>query len=276
MSVRWDHMPLRVTDGLAQMAIDCEMAHLCAESPPRAIFRLYWMDPPAVTIGRHQRWRDVVDPEECRRRGWDWARRPTGGGALLHRSEINYAVAASREVFAGGDTFRAAFAQIMNGLHDALEQLNCRPVLNLGRTGGAASRRDAVQSPAHGLCEHSLTRYEITVGGKKAVAAAQWHLPEAILQHGTIYLHAPAKEDRFWPLRVTDNGQNEPRGRWWDLSQIASERDQLHVRLDAAIRDGFVRTLNADWYAATEDHVDPERIARRLRDWRSADWNRRR
>jgi lipoate-protein ligase A len=158
-------MPLRVTDGLTQMAIDCEMAHLCAASPQRAIFRLYWMDPPAVTIGRHQRWRDVVDPEECRRRGWDWARRPTGGGALLHRSEINYAVAASREAFAGGDTFRAAFAQIMSGLRDALERLGSRPVLSLGRTGGSVPFRQAGQSPAHGLCERSLTRYEITVDG---------------------------------------------------------------------------------------------------------------
>jgi lipoate-protein ligase A len=273
MSVRWDHMPLRVTDGLTQMAIDCEMAHRCAGSPPRAIFRLYWMDPPAVTIGRHQRWRDVIDPKECRRRGWDWARRPTGGGALLHQAEINYAVAASRGVFAGGDTLRAAYAQIMGGLRDALERLGCHPVLNLGRVGSGTPILSNGLPTAHGLCERSLTRYEITVNGRKAVAAAQWHLPEAVLQHGTIYLRAPDPADRFWPQRSSDEDLSGPAVHWWDLSEISMDRDQLQTRLDVAIRDGLAHTMGAEWQVASADCIDPDRVSNRLRDWRSADWN---
>jgi lipoate-protein ligase A len=179
------------------MALDAELLDLCVASPERAVVRFYRMDPPAVTIGRHQRWRRVVDPEMCALRGWDWVRRPTGGGALLHLDEINYTVVVGREVLSdnGLGGFREAFMWIADGLAVALSDLDAKPEVHAGRSGGQGGGR----TRQHGLCGRSLTRYEISQDGAKLVAAAQMVKSGAVLQHGTVYLRAPDAADRFWP-----------------------------------------------------------------------------
>ena len=117
-----DHLPLSSTDAATQMALDAELLDSCVSSPDRAFLRFYRMDPPAVTIGRNQRWRRVVDPAACALHGWDWVRRPTGGGALFHSDEINYMVVAGRDVLSdkGLSGFRGAFTWIVEAMAEVL------------------------------------------------------------------------------------------------------------------------------------------------------------
>lgn len=267
----WEFLPLLSADAATQMAIDTEMAHACEHDAPRAILRLYRMTPPAVTIGRNQRWATVIDPDECRRRGWEWVRRPTGGGALLHQFELNYAVAASKDVF--GDpakaTFRPAFQQVMGGLVRAIELLGGHPTLILGRTSADSGKHKA----AHGLCEQALTRYEISVAGKKAVAAAQWQLTGAFLQHGTIYMQAPTAADRFWPLPDKVRASKGTDTAWWDTSGLLTDLELASGKLAASIRDGLAQTLNLVWTPIGLDRLNRARIDARLRDWARQNWN---
>ncbi len=266
----WEHLPVLAANAATQMAIDAEIARLCGSDAPRAIVRLYRMDPPAVTIGRHQRWRAVIDEHECQRRGWEWTRRPTGGGALLHRGEINYAVAASHNVFGGEPTFRHAYECIMRGLAAAVDSLGGHPTLHLGR----ASAQAVYPRSARGLCEQSLTHFEISVNGKKAVAAAQLHLATAILQHGTIYLQAPRSSDRFWPLPLGESLPDTPSPVWWDTSGQASDSDEGVSVVANAVRDGLARTLQLQWSQIGFDQVDPAHIDAQLREWGRQNWNR--
>ena len=267
----WEYLPFLSADAATQMAIDAEMALACEHDSPRAIVRLYRMTPPAVTIGRHQRWRSVIDAGECQRRGWEWVRRPTGGGALLHRFEINYAVAASHGVFGDppGATFRLAFRQIMRGLVRMIELLGDHPTLSLGRTELDSGKART----AHGLCEQSLTRFEISVAGRKAVAAAQWQLGGSFLQHGTVYLRAPGPADRFWPLRSEAHSSNPQGVNWWDTSGLLPEPELATDKVIACIRDGMAQALNLNWCPVGFDRLSRDRIDARLSEWASRHWN---
>ena len=271
MPQTWEYLSPIDADAVTQMAIDAEMASTCGGTEPRAILRCYRMTPPAVTIGRNQKWRSVIDEAECRRRKWDWARRPTGGGALLHRFELNYAVAASRAVFGEPETatFRTSYERIMKGLHRAVELLGGQPSLSLGRTGIAAT---SAQS-AHGLCEQSLTRFEITVGGKKAVAAAQWHLADSVLQHGTIYLKAPLPTDRFWPVRPGSEPSSSAEATWWDASASAGDSDDAIQKTAAAIREGLAQALDLTWSPIDLSRLGHDRIQARISAWQRQNWN---
>lgn len=201
-------------------------------------FRTYRMSPSAVTIGRHQRWRRVVDEEACRTRGWDLVRRPTGGGALLHRNEINYAVIAPRGLLApqGAGEFRALFDVIGHALSSALQEMGYSPELHIG------NRSEHI--PQHGLCGRSITGNEIALGERKIIAAAQMITPSGILQHGTIYLRAPDGSDRFWPVTESARDANQFVQRWADLGDRCDTRPWTQVA--AEFERGFRRHFPAE------------------------------
>jgi lipoate-protein ligase A len=54
------------------------------------VLRLYGWSPPAVSIGYFQSVEQVVNAEICKKTGVDLVRRVTGGGAVLHYSEVTY------------------------------------------------------------------------------------------------------------------------------------------------------------------------------------------
>jgi lipoate-protein ligase A len=54
------------------------------------ILRLYGWQPPAVSIGYFQSMDEEVNLEKCKQMGIDVVRRMTGGGAVLHESELTY------------------------------------------------------------------------------------------------------------------------------------------------------------------------------------------
>lgn len=214
-----DPPPVAMTEapGQIQMAIDSYLLSRVGASELTE-FRVYRMWPPAVTIGRNQRWQRVIDEEVCRAHGWEWVRRPTGGGALLHLNEINYAIVAPRGVLApqGQGEFRAVFDVIGHTLTAALHGMGYDPELRFG------DREDHI--PQHGLCGRSITGNEIALGDRKIIAAAQVITPLGILQHGTIYLHAPGADDRFWPTAEAGTGMAEFIQRWADLGSRFDDR----------------------------------------------------
>lgn len=199
------------------------------------MFRTYAMQPPAVTIGRHQRWSRVVDEAACLSRGWNWCRRPSGGGALLHKDEINYAVIAPRGAIAevGEGEFRVVFDAIGRALMSALRHMGFNPELHIGDRGAVSAQ--------HGLCGRSITGNEIAIDGLKIVAAAQMITPGGILQHGTIYLKAPTESDRFWPASDTVADSEFGVQRWADLGPRF--REASWESITAALADEFRRHL---------------------------------
>jgi lipoate-protein ligase A len=243
-----------------QMAVDAVLAQWCAAGRFDALVRFYRMTPPGVTIGRHQRYQSVIDEEFLARRGWGWSRRITGGGALLHRNELNYAVILSRGSMRQPSEFgfQSTFQIIMAGIEAGLKLLGCRPMIYTG----SMEVKDRTSMSAHGLCERAITRHEISVDGRKAAAAAQLMLPDACLQHGTIYLKSPQPEDSFWPQRSLTAADGS---HWWDTSDFLSCDDDavshLENLLSSSLADSLELNLTqsslpGDFETCVEDQID--------------------
>ncbi len=269
-TLAWSYIPRIDVPVKEQMAIDATLARWCAEGTLYAAVRFYQMSPSAVTIGRHQRFRSVLSENLLELRGWEWSRRVTGGGALLHHRELNYAVALSKDsILAHGSFgFQTAFRMVMMGFRHGLESVGCQPVLYMG----AAQKSGAPRASAHGLCEHSLTRHEIIIDGRKAVAAAQLMLPNACLQHGTLYFKAPRPEDRFWPETDGDPGGS----RWWDTTGVSSLEGRSPETLESVLRSGLREHLNVDLSGWTPDRDFDTAVSNQLGKWEQVDYHRQR
>ena len=84
-------------DPVANMKADCALVQTIREGSASAILRIYQWNQPALSIGRRQSVEDL--PPVFREAQSVLVRRPTGGGAVLHRlDELTYAVALSRAV----------------------------------------------------------------------------------------------------------------------------------------------------------------------------------
>lgn len=248
---------------LTQMAID---AHLLARAATTdaVIIRLYQMSPPAVTIGRHQKWARLIDEDACSANGWDWVRRPTGGGALLHKDEINYAVVAPRGLLAatGPGEFRAVFELIGQLLSRCLQDLGIGPRLCAGERATPLSQ--------HGLCGRSITGNEIAIAGRKIIAAAQLVTPTGILQHGTIYLRAPIPADRFWPVSVSETRPVDFEQRWADLHSTLPGRSAEEIV--TVLARGLGQSLPAILHTGASSDSERAEIAAIVQEWVARDW----
>ncbi len=186
--VNWRLLDFECADGVWLMAADLYLYRSINRHPEPVIIRFYRFDPPAITLGYHQSAARAVNAGACAEAGIDVVRRPTGGRALLHRNELNYAVIADTaraEIFGTG--LAAAFNLISLAIAGGLERLG----LHVEVAPHRRRTKKRASAPGGGLCASTTTRYEITCGGRKLVAAAQLRASDRLLQHGTIYLDEP-------------------------------------------------------------------------------------
>jgi lipoate-protein ligase A len=165
--------------GAENMALD-EMLLDRAERPGSApVLRLYSFDPPAITVGYHQNPALILDLDAVRADGLECVRRITGGRALLHEREITYCVVAP----AGSALFDAgqgeAFRRISGAIASALRSIGVD-------AGVSRGREPAGPKGSAAPCLASVTRHELTAGGRKIAGNAQRRTAAAFLQHGSI------------------------------------------------------------------------------------------
>lgn len=176
----------RPAPGCVQMARD-EFILQRAVRDGQPCMRLYAWDRLTLSIGRTQQAERQVDLNACRRLGIPVVRRMTGGRAVLHGTDLTYAVAAPL----GGKRgpFAAAASQGISGLYRELSRAFLRFFAELGfspRAQAYTSRQRAeLASP---VCFATPAAYEILLDGKKLVGSAQRLLPGGFLQHGSIPL----------------------------------------------------------------------------------------
>lgn len=192
--------------------------------------RLYTWSRPALSLGHFQD-EGEVDQEACRRLGVEVVRRPTGGGALLHGSDLTYAVALARPARAAGavDALHDLFA---GALVDGLRRLGVE---------AAVVRHDGRSGPRGPVCFGSARGADLRVGARKLCGSAQLRRRTAVLQHGSILLDRLPFDERSLlpgcgPL---------------DLPAVTVTLRELGVRSDApvvaaAVAEGFRATLDVD------------------------------
>jgi len=169
--------------GARNMAIDEALLEALVEQPDSArhTLRLYWFDPPAVSIGAFQPLEDI-DLAACAGAGIDVVRRPSGGRAVLHDGCLTYALIgpAAGDVFAGGSA--ASYARVGAALIAAIGALGVPQV-----TAAPRGRRHADPS-----CFAVAAPHEPVVAAGKLAGSAQLRRGAAVLQHGSLRL-APGR-----------------------------------------------------------------------------------
>jgi lipoate-protein ligase A len=147
-----------------------------AEAEGGLLLRLYEWDPPCLSFGRNESALKRYDRREIERLGLDVVRRPTGGRAVWHESEVTYAVAGRVSQFG---SLNAAYCAIHQFLAAALSRLGALVTL-AGKT--------PVPGFSPGGCFSAPVGGEIMYGNRKLVGSAQLRQGDAFLQHGSILL----------------------------------------------------------------------------------------
>jgi len=199
--------------GPENMAAD-EVLAAEAVARGRPLVRLYAWSRPTVSLGGFQR---LADARGCAAiAGLPLVRRPSGGGAIVHGTDLTYAVAVPREHAWGGEP-----QVLYDAFHEAL-------AAELRRRGVAADRhpgRDrAAGDEGRFLCFDRRARGDLVVrrgdggpDGDKILGSAQRRLRGAVLQHGSLLLEPPPGVATQRGLRLL-----HPPVADWDLRELAT------------------------------------------------------
>jgi lipoate-protein ligase A len=250
----WRLLNTGLCDGATNMAIDeaILMAVAAGMSPPT--LRFYGWSPPCVSVGYAQRLGDEIDLDACRRLGYSWVRRPTGGRAILHIDELTYSVVAPlQEPRVAGDIL-TSYRRLSAGLIAGLSLLGCDAV----QADPESSRHTPDLSAA---CFDVPSPYEVVAQGRKLVGSAQARRRRTVLQHGTLPLYGdvtrlcqvvavqePARAALQGTLRQRAVTLSEALGRPVFWSEAAD-----------ALAQGFAQALNLT--LVPQDLSDEERAA---------------
>jgi len=148
------------------------------------VLRVYGWNPPCVSIGRHQTLIREIDMEKLIGDGFGIVRRPTGGRAVWHETELTYSIAARLDHPLVSGSISDALRKTSGPMIDAIKSLGidvaAKP-LEKHTTGGPRT--------AANPCFTSHGKWEIgTPDGKKLVGSAQARSRGVFLEHGSILL----------------------------------------------------------------------------------------
>lgn len=158
------------------MAIDSWLLQQVQKGTHPPTLRFYTWQPPAISLGYHQKrfpesWQTLVQDGTL-----DLVRRPTGGRAVLHQGDLTYAV-----VMSGVTGKRQAiYEEICQFLIVGWQQLGIS--LHYGKEG--RGYRDIAN------CFETATGADlVTSNGEKLIGSAQLRRGETLLQHGSMQLN---------------------------------------------------------------------------------------
>lgn len=217
------------------------LLHEAGRTPPT--LRVYAWGFPTLSLGYAQNTATEVDLAACQEHGVAVVRRPTGGRAVLHDHEVTYSVVMPLRLSDGLRSLTAHYHLIGTALAAALHALQLPVRLERPRVRTAGTRVAA--SPA---CFAALSRYELSVAGKKLVGSAQKRGQRSLLQHGSI----PLSMDR---QRLFACLQVPPEQRTRLVQEAYTTMTAVHevaptplnaAALHAALRDAFAATCGVE------------------------------
>jgi len=208
--------------------LDAVGEDLSRGATPTVTLRLYAWEPPAVSLGYHQKL-ELLDTSRLERLGVSVVRRPTGGRAIYHVDELTYAITGPLALFADGSsvmaTYKALSASILYGLK---EHLGVEARLARGKPTARPDGRSSV------ACFQSPAACDAVAAGRKVVGSAQVRRGGAFLQHGSIPL-VPREERERAVLLGAGAGRIEALG---SLEEVLG-RPVGWDEAAAALRRGF-------------------------------------
>ncbi len=183
------------TDPAWNMALDEALWQgLCdGESPPT--IRIYQWHASVISIGRFQRVEDEVDVAACVERDVTLVRRPTGGGAVCHGSDLTYTITAPEQWGGLPRGLLASYERIHAGIAEGLRAV--------GISAELAASAERSTDPRRAIpCFVRPTRFDVVCGDRKVAGGAQRRGRGTLLHQGTLAL----VESPSWLVRLLKKG----------------------------------------------------------------------
>lgn len=180
MSARWRIIDTGALDPFANMALDEALlrGYERYNSPPT--LRIYGWKYPSLSLGFSQDPARDLDIEFCRKRSMPFVRRITGGGIILHASELTYSLVCSKEDLGIPSRIVSSYKIICSFLISFYKKLGIEAEFACDdpefKTSGELSA----------LCFAAKEKYDIVSNGRKIGGNAQKRSRGVIFQHGSI------------------------------------------------------------------------------------------
>lgn len=183
MNKSWRLIPYAETSGKVHMELDNFLLDRHSQDPQSpSILRFYRWNPPAISLGFHQkqypdRWNAIAKQHHL-----DIVSRPSGGRAVLHKGDLTYAVITSSNNTDGDKrSHREVYEYICEFLIKGFAELGI--TLTYGQSG-----RGYIHNPS---CFSTATNADLVIAdGRKLIGSAQVYrqnsAQSSVLQHGSI------------------------------------------------------------------------------------------
>ena len=192
--------------GYTQMAID-EALYLLASPARPPVLRFYTWQKPTLSLGFFQNYKRVVSEPFIRHNNIGVVRRITGGRAVLHDSEVTYALAGTLTNEFANQSLKETYSVIAQALNLGLQSLG------IDETVSSLDHAEAARESRLPQCFVAVSQYEISKGNRKMIGSAQKRARDKFVQHGSILLNFdkrlqngcilkpdPAIEEKIAPL----------------------------------------------------------------------------
>lgn len=234
----WRLLDTGSLDAFRNMSID--EAVLASFEPLRTppTLRLYQWSRPGLSIGRFQHY-DEIDWQTCSRLGIDVVRRPTGGNALLHKSELTY-------------SFIVPESQLPPSFHDSCSYINRALKQAFSRLGIEVEEPEKSERGSRPACFMSISGGELTHRGKKILACAQVRRNGVVLQHGSMVIrHYPELlfSSVNLPVEKVEKAVDRYMSAATSISECTAEEIDIHDLKDIVV-SGFSDAFEADFNAS--------------------------
>lgn len=260
----WRLLDSGANDGYTNMAVDEAILLAVQEQDAPPTLRFYAWQPACLSIGTFQSVASDINADACAANGIDWVRRPTGGRAILHDSEVTYSVVARQnDERVAGDVMES-YHRISQGLLLGLAQLGVHA--DLAPSAIPAAPTGASQP---GACFAAPSQHEIMVEGRKLIGSAQRRQGKCLLQHGSILLDLDVDKLitvlRFPSAQRQATVEERVRAESITLRQLLGQAVD-YADVTAALIIGFAAALDVELLPGNLSPWEEETAARLRRD----------
>lgn len=242
------------------MALDEAISEAVREKLSPPTLRIYKWEKPSVSIGYFQKIGDI-NLVHCAKRDYPLVRRPTGGRAILHESELTYSFSSRYDSLSFKGKLLEDYSIISKALLSGLKLIGVDAKNSLSRERGNGHKNPA--------CFKAVSYGEVTVKGKKVIGSAQKRYSKGLLQQGSILLNFNAEELH----KVLKCGDGE------DFSDIGSimeyAPETTFDKLRGSLKEAFEAELDIKLIADKPTKTEMKRAKELdMKKYSSQEWNR--
>jgi len=184
MGCDWRLLEYEPCDPWWNMAVDEALFQSFRPGIAPPTLRFYGWIAPAISLGRLQNLEGSVRLDVCRERGIALVRRPTGGRAVLHGTDLAFCIVKGNN----GQSVEASYVDISRAVVEALRRVGAPVELASAPTDNGRLRRVP-------NCFDVAASFEVTLEGKKILGSAQARGNDRSLQQNSLMLQAPTSDN---------------------------------------------------------------------------------